>query len=329
MKALAMQTSRHDRDLIAASLAGDRQAFGQIVERYQNLICSIAYSATGSLSQSEDLAQETFITAWKGLRDLREAAKLRAWLCGIARNLLNNSLRRGRRDAASVAEPLDTATDVVSQRPVPVEEVISREEEAILWRSLERIPELYREPLILYYREQESISQVAEALELSEDAVKQRLSRGRKLLRDQVLEFVEGALKRSAPGKAFALGVMAALPAVTTSTSAATLATATVKGIAGAKSAAGLGLIGGLLGPVLGFLGGYIEAKAEIENTKSPRERRFMVRLNWVAAALAVGFTAAMLFLSLNARAMLSENPRAWAARSLLSFSAAWSSLRC
>jgi len=105
MKALAMQTSRHDRDLIAASLAGDRQAFGQIVERYQNLICSIAYSATGSLSQSEDLAQETFITAWKGLRDLREAAKLRAWLCGIARNLLNNSLRRSRRDAASFAEP--------------------------------------------------------------------------------------------------------------------------------------------------------------------------------------------------------------------------------
>ena len=228
MKALAMQTSRHDRDLIAASLAGDRQAFGQIVERYQNLICSIAYSATGSLSQSEDLAQETFITAWKGLRDLREAAKLRAWLCGIARNLLSNSLRRGRRDAASVAEPLDTATDVVSQRPVPVEEVISREEEAILWRSLERIPELYREPLILYYREQESISQVAEALELSEDAVKQRLSRGRKLLRDQVLEFVEGALKRSAPGKAFAFGVIAALPAVATSTSAATLGASAV-----------------------------------------------------------------------------------------------------
>ena len=63
MKALAMRTSHHDRDLIAASLAGDRQAFGQIVQRYQNLICSIAYSATGSLSQSEDLAQETFITA--------------------------------------------------------------------------------------------------------------------------------------------------------------------------------------------------------------------------------------------------------------------------
>ena len=125
-----------------------------------------------------------------------------------------------------------------------------------------------------------------------------------------MLEFVEGALKRSAPGKAFALGVMVALPAVTTSTSAATLATATVKGIAGAKSAAGLGLIGGLLGPVLGFLGGYIGAKSEIEKTRSPRERRFMVGLSWGYFALAVGVVAPMLYLSLNAPAMLSAMHR-------------------
>src|SRR6266536_2024601 len=269
MKTLAMQRTRHDGDLINASLAGDRQAFGLIVERYQNLICSIAYSATGSLSQSEDLAQETFIRAWKGLGDLREAAHLRGWLCGIARNLVNNSLRRGRRDAAIIAEPLDGTTDLASQRPVPVDEVMSREEEAILWRSLERIPELYREPLILYYREQESITHVAEALDLSEDAVKQRLSRGQVLLREQVLEFVQGALKRSAPGKAFAFGFIAALPAVATSTSAATLGATAVKGTVAGKTASGLGLLGGLLGPVLGFLGGYVGAKISIENTKS------------------------------------------------------------
>ena len=57
-----------DAVLVADCLAGQREAFGQIVARYQTLICSLAYSRTGSLSQSEDLAQETFIAAWKQRR---------------------------------------------------------------------------------------------------------------------------------------------------------------------------------------------------------------------------------------------------------------------
>src|SRR5712664_2909662 len=84
----------HDAELVAQRLTGNRDAFGLIVSRYQSLVCSIAYSATGCLSQSEDLAQETFLTAWKQLGQLREPAKLRAWLCGIARNLVNGAVRR-------------------------------------------------------------------------------------------------------------------------------------------------------------------------------------------------------------------------------------------
>jgi Sigma-70 region 2 len=63
-----------DDELVAQSLDGNRDAFGRIVSRYQSLIYSLAYSATGSLGQSEDLAQETFIMAWKHLRQLRLAA---------------------------------------------------------------------------------------------------------------------------------------------------------------------------------------------------------------------------------------------------------------
>jgi hypothetical protein len=71
-------TDSSDSELVTQSLAGNRDAFGWIVSRYQSLLCSLAYSATGSLSQSEDLAQETFITAWKQLADLREPEKLRS-----------------------------------------------------------------------------------------------------------------------------------------------------------------------------------------------------------------------------------------------------------
>jgi DNA-directed RNA polymerase specialized sigma24 family protein len=70
--------TRNDAELVGESLSGNRNAFEQIVSRYQSLVCSLAYSATGSLSQSEDLAQETFVTAWKQLADLREPGKLRA-----------------------------------------------------------------------------------------------------------------------------------------------------------------------------------------------------------------------------------------------------------
>ena len=137
------EIANNDTELVSASLSGNREAFGQIVLRYQSLICSLAYSATGSLTASEDLAQETFVTAWKQLAALREREKLRGWLCGIARNLINNSLRRQGREPSHRAESLEDLSESHSAEPLPVEQAISNEEQAILWRSLEKIPEIY------------------------------------------------------------------------------------------------------------------------------------------------------------------------------------------
>src|ERR1039458_160094 len=217
---------QNDAELVAESLDGSRDAFRHIVERYQTLICSLSYSATGNVSRSEDVAQETFIAAWKQLRALREPAKLRAWLCGIARHRIQKSFERDGREPAHNAAPLEDAHDSPACEALPSEQTISREEEAILWRSLEKIPELYREPLILYYREHQSSEHVAVALDLTEDAVKQRLSRGRKpehagnlrrarglkLMQAELQTFVEGALRWPAPGQAFSGAVLAMLP---------------------------------------------------------------------------------------------------------------------
>ncbi len=225
----------NDAELVHESLAGNRDAFGQIVARYQSLVCSLAFSATGSLSQSEDLAQETFVTAWRQLRDLREPEKLRSWLCRIARNLTYDVLRQQGREPSHRAEPLDEISESPAPEPLPTDQTISNEEQAILWRSLEKIPEIYREPLVLFYREQQSIEAVAQNLELSEDAVKQRLSRGRKMLHEQVLAFVEGALEKTAPGKHFTLGVVAALPLLATTAKSATAGATMAKGSAAFK----------------------------------------------------------------------------------------------
>lgn len=278
-------TASEDAELVNASLAGDREAFGQIVSRYQSLVCSLAYSATGSLSQSEDLAQETFFAAWKHLPELREPAKLRAWLCGIARNLINNFLRAQGREPSHRAESLEAILEPPSLEPLPGEHAISREEAEILWRALERIPETYREPLVLFYREHQSIEAVARDLELTEEAVRQRLSRGRKLLQEEVQAFVEGALAKTAPGIAFTVAVVAALPFAVTSANAASVGVAVAKGGIWAKSAGSLAALGGLatmLGAVL------FSWKTAVDETKSLPERRLMVRTAWFQIAFFV-----------------------------------------
>ena len=300
-------TAQNDAELVGESLSGDRDAFGQIVARYQSLICSLAYSATGCLGQSEDLAQETFITAWKHLRHLRERHKLRAWLCGIARNRINNSLRRDGREPLRGAEPLESASESPSLELSPPEQVISQEEEAILWRSIERIPEIYREPLVLFYREHQSIESVARQLELSEDAVKQRLSRARKLLHEQVLAFVEGALERTNPGKAFTVGVLAALPAFTMSAKAAAVGVTAAKGGATAKAAAAGGLLSAVLTPLLGFFGNYVGYRISMAGAQSDHEREHIKSFYRKLIACILGFFVAYGLLLIWARQIIMD----------------------
>lgn len=273
--------ARNDAELVHESLAGNRDAFGQIVARYQSLICSLAYSATGSLSRSEDLSQDTFVTAWKQLPGLREPAQLRSWLCGIARNLISNAQRHAVHEPVQIAEPLDPTHEAAARELSPSEQAISREEEVILWRSLENIPETYREPLVLFYREHQSVGKVAQALELSEDAVKQRLSRGRVLLQEQVLAFVEGTLERSTPGRAFTLSVLAALPVLRATVEAAAVGTTATKGTAAAKAASsaggGVALFGAILA-LLGLVGGYVGYQMSDSRAQSPGERVWVRR---------------------------------------------------
>lgn len=263
----------NDADLVSQSLAGSREAFGRIVARYQSLICALSYSATGDLKQSEDLAQETFITAWKELAKLREPAKLRPWLCRISRNHTCDALRKQGRDPGHQAEHLDAAHEEPAAEPPPLEQAISNEEQAILWRSLEQIPETYREPLVLFYREHQSIETVAANLDLTEEAVKQRLSRGRKLLHEQVLAFVEGALEKTTPGQRFTLNVMDALPGATASAKAATFGAAAVKGGIGVKAGGAMGLLATICSPLLIVFGTYNSYRMSIDEARTDEER--------------------------------------------------------
>lgn len=310
-----------DERLWRLVVAGDTAAFQTVVDRYQGAVSAIAFSVLGDFAASQDVAQETFWDAWTSREKLRDLSRLGGWLCGIARNLAHDWRRRNRNFATN---RLGEFNDPVSPTASPVEQSISAEEESIVWNSLQELPEHYREVLALYYRQGKTAAEVALALELSDDAVKQRLSRGRDLLREQVALMVEDVLVRSRPGKNFTTKVMAGIigAAATAHVSGATAAAATAGGIgsgaaAGAASFAAksiaassaVGLAGGLLGAAGGLGGAFLGTwlPAELAPTQTEREllRRFGRRQFRVAIVYTVAILAATPLLFL---------PRCWIA---------------
>ena len=296
----ATLTAISDDQLCRQSREGDREAFGRIVERYQSLVCSLAYSACGNLSRSEDLAQETFVAAWQKLGELRETSKLRAWLCGIVRNLAAGASRRELRRGGP-AESLDLVAEPVSGDADPAALAVTREEETLLWRSLAALPETYREPMVLFYRQAQSVAEVANSLELSEEAVRQRLARGRAMLRAEMTGLVESALARTRPTTAFTVAVLVALPMASASAAGAALSAGVAS--AGGGAAAGKGVLaklglGMFAGPLIGLFFARLGAKAAASAARSAPERECILRsARWIIGyclAMALGLVAVL-----------------------------------
>lgn len=198
-----------DADLLAASRRGEHAAFGALVERYQGVVCAVTYSRTGDQALSEDVAQETFLAAWRQLDQLREPNRLRSWLCGIAKNLAAKARKRTRRETPA---PDDVDSELVAEGD-PFEALSTAQSERLVGDALARVPEKYRDVLVLYYREQRPIAEIARLLDISEAAALQRLARGRQYLADGVASLVERSL-RALPRRSLVASVVAALPLI-------------------------------------------------------------------------------------------------------------------
>jgi RNA polymerase sigma factor (sigma-70 family) len=253
----SIQIDPTDEVLLRHSLSGDLNAFSAIVSRYQSLICSLAYSRTGNLSTSQDLAQDTFLTAWRNLNSLSDARNLKAWLCGILRNLSASAYRSEHKHEA--------LPDTLTSPDNPEATAVSQQEESLLWQTLSTLPENYREPLILFYRNDCSITEVATQLDLSEDTVRQRLSRGRALLRQELTTLIERNLTRTKPDSTFTTAVIAAI-SLSAPSSATAASLALTKAASGSAAAA-------ILGPAAGLSTAWLASKLVAANLDTDHDR--------------------------------------------------------
>lgn len=304
--------AQSDRELLDAARRGDREAFAGLVSRHQQMVCALAYSRTGSFAASEDVAQETFLAAWRRITKADLPENFRAWLCGTVRNLA----ARFHRDHAPAVPLVADAPD--ERMPAPSLELAAREEEAFVWSALERLPENYRDPLVLFYRQEQSVREVAVTLGLSEEAVRQRLTRGRAMLQDAVRTRVETALRGSAPGKAFTLVVLAAIPAATGTAQAAAVGAAAVKGGSLLTASTLAAVASGLSGVMIGAAGAWLGIKSSLDDAESAAERKYIIRAGVGFAALSLSAAAGMLALVYFSDSLLRTHAALWGGLLLL-----------
>ena len=220
-----MHASLSDPELVDAARAGSSEAFGEVVRRYQNMVCAIAYACLGDPAASEDVGQQTFVNAWRKLPDLRDPNRLKPWLAQMARGHAIDATRARERRTGLAAAAETVAKIQAKTEPSPEELGSAAEERRLLWKALRAIPPMYSEPLVLYYREESSIRAVAESLNLSEAAAKKRVARGRDMLRDRLLRTLEQELQATRPQAGFALAVLGSIAGSSLAASPATAST--------------------------------------------------------------------------------------------------------
>ncbi len=174
-----------DGDLVRRAQRGDKGAFGELFARYEGRIFGYLYRMVGDRAWAEDLTQDAFVRAHQHLGRLGPPYDFKSWIYRIAGNLALDGLRRSRREVplpdwdSGEPEPADT-----SPAADPYQQARQAEIRAAVWRTLHRLPDVYRQVLVLRELEGLSYQEIAAATGLSLDNVRVTLHRARLTFRD-------------------------------------------------------------------------------------------------------------------------------------------------
>ncbi|UCC98791.1 MAG: sigma-70 family RNA polymerase sigma factor [Phycisphaerales bacterium] len=161
--------------------SGDQQAFAEFIDNYKETVFLCCRRLGLGEHEVEDVAGETFLAAYRGLSRYAGQAELSTWLWSIAYRQAISFLRKNRRYRQLETEPDDRIADDDRKGPTAVAE--SRETERIVWAAVDQLPRLWAMAVILFYREQKSVADIAKIMNTKENTVKTYLFRGRERLK--------------------------------------------------------------------------------------------------------------------------------------------------
>ena len=168
-----------EREWIAAAKAGDADAFGQLVERYQRPVYNLCYRMLGNHGDAEDASQEAFMKAYRALSNYDPRRAFKSWLLTIASNHSIDQLRRRRFEWVSL-DALFGRTDLQPNSPEMAAEI--KGERQAVQAALKRLRDTDRAVVVLRYWYDLPYDEIAETLSLTRSAVKSRLHRARQEL---------------------------------------------------------------------------------------------------------------------------------------------------
>lgn len=167
---------------------GTREAFRPLIERYEGMVYGLVNRFSDRSSEREDLAQEIFIRAYERLDQLEDPSRFSSWLYAMTLNHCRDYAKNIRRQTYVMSE----TEEEEDGRPGPGSSVLDRlvTEEANdrLWDALEELDPKYLVPLLLKYRDGLSYAVISDQLEVSVSALRVRVHRARKRLRDRLSE---------------------------------------------------------------------------------------------------------------------------------------------
>ena len=169
-----------DTDLVAAAVAGNREAFGILLERHYDRIHRLAWQLTGSRADAEDVAQDVCCALVERIASFRGEAKFTTWLCGIVFNACRD-MRRRRRTFGAFTERLAVMTGLARNPD-------GRDLHDAMWvkSAIARLPAAYREALVLVAGQELSHAEAARILGVAESTISWRLHEARRMLGDTI-----------------------------------------------------------------------------------------------------------------------------------------------
>ncbi|MHB8141683.1 MAG: RNA polymerase sigma factor [Vulcanimicrobiaceae bacterium] len=182
-----MTTSAQDAGLVAATLSGERDAFAELVERYDRAVYHLALRTLRDAEEARDVAQETFFKAYRSLRTFKPGAKFSTWILAIAYHACCDRLTRRKRYAQ------DELPDRADPAPGPEAQVLAGDDARRLRAAIDALPEKYRTVITLYHIQGHQYEEIAAVLGVPLGTVKTHLFRAKEQLRQRLSQTEEEA----------------------------------------------------------------------------------------------------------------------------------------